>query len=249
MSGFAPDPKSIRKFPVVEAFGPTIQGEGIDAGETSYFIRFGGCDFQCSWCDSLHAVLPEHVRQAERLTIIDIVDRLLALPNPPTPGAVIVLSGGNPALHELAPLVCIAHERGWRVSIETQGTRWKDWIATVDTVMVSPKPPSSGMVQTVESVTSFMEHLAAHPNVGIKVVVGDDDDYEFAVKMHEAFPRLPFFVSVLNAAGSDADAFDLLDVLGRYRSLCERVSTDARMNGVKVFPQMHTLAWGAEVGR
>ena len=56
-------------FPVVEIFGPTVQGEGPDAGVPAYFVRFGGCDFRCSWCDSMHAVDPAEVRaNAERLT-------------------------------------------------------------------------------------------------------------------------------------------------------------------------------------
>ena len=41
---------------VVEIFGPTIQGEGALIGEPTVFVRTGGCDYRCSWCDSLHAV-------------------------------------------------------------------------------------------------------------------------------------------------------------------------------------------------
>src|SRR3954470_4973626 len=83
-------------FPVVEVFGPTVQGEGPDAGIPAYFVRFGGCDWRCTWCDSMHAVDPAEVRaHAERLTATEIVDRLRALP--PGPG-LTVLSGGNPAL-------------------------------------------------------------------------------------------------------------------------------------------------------
>lgn len=238
-----------RSVPVVEVFGPTIQGEGLDAGETSYFVRFGGCDFKCVWCDSLHAVDPALVRQAERLTMQQVFDRLMALPVPPTPGAVIVLSGGNPALHDLEALVLDCQSEGWRVAVETQGTRWRDWLGTVDTLMVSPKPPSSGMAHTSAMLGKFMANVHGWHNAGVKIVVGDDSDYEWAATVREAYPDIPFFLSVLNAAGSDAEAFDLLDVLARYRALCEKVAIDQRMNGVKVFPQMHTLAWGAEVGR
>lgn len=52
-----------KKFPVVELFGPTIQGEGAVAGQFSHFVRFGGCPRRCSWCDSMHAVLPEEVQK------------------------------------------------------------------------------------------------------------------------------------------------------------------------------------------
>ena len=51
---------------VSEIFGPTIQGEGALIGEPTVFVRTGGCDYRCSWCDSLHAVDSEfrHTWQA-----------------------------------------------------------------------------------------------------------------------------------------------------------------------------------------
>ena len=53
---------------VVETFGPTIQGEGPYAGRVCHFVRFGGCDYRCTWCDSMHAVDPGLVRIADDLT-------------------------------------------------------------------------------------------------------------------------------------------------------------------------------------
>ena len=41
---------------IAEIFGPTIQGEGALIGEPTVFVRTGGCDYRCTWCDSLHAV-------------------------------------------------------------------------------------------------------------------------------------------------------------------------------------------------
>src|SRR4051794_20292397 len=77
--------------PVVEIFGPTVQGEGPDAGVPAYFVRFGGCDWRCTWCDSMHAVEPAQVRQnAERLTVAEITDRVRVLPEGPR---LVVLSG------------------------------------------------------------------------------------------------------------------------------------------------------------
>ncbi len=43
-----------KKIPLAEIFGPTLQGEGNRVGEKVYFIRFSGCDFRCSWCDSIY---------------------------------------------------------------------------------------------------------------------------------------------------------------------------------------------------
>ena len=45
---------------ISEIFGPTIQGEGPLIGRPSIFVRTGGCDYRCNWCDTLYAVLPEY---------------------------------------------------------------------------------------------------------------------------------------------------------------------------------------------
>ena len=47
---------------ISEIFGPTIQGEGPLMGRPTVFVRTGGCDYRCRWCDTLYAVLPEFRR-------------------------------------------------------------------------------------------------------------------------------------------------------------------------------------------
>src|SRR3954454_21929203 len=114
------------RFPVIELFGPTVQGEGPDQGRPAYFVRFGGCDFRCAWCDSMHAVEPALVRAgATAMSAPEIADRLGTLDAGP---GLVVLSGGNPALLELGPLVDMLHEAGYEVAVETQGSRWREWL-------------------------------------------------------------------------------------------------------------------------
>src|ERR1700722_5251891 len=151
---------SAMTLPVVELFGPTIQGEGPDAGVPAYFVRFGGCDYRCTWGYPMPAVEPSQVRMnAERLTVNDITDRLHALAPGPD---LVVLSGGNPALLELGSLVRALQGDGKRVAVETQGSRWRDWLATVDRLVVSPKPPSSGMAgaSQMDELRVFMGEVA-----------------------------------------------------------------------------------------
>lgn len=52
-----------KRLAVLEIFGPTLQGEGAVIGAPTMFIRFGGCDYRCEQCDSLHAVLPELIKE------------------------------------------------------------------------------------------------------------------------------------------------------------------------------------------
>lgn len=233
-----------KTFPVVETFGPTIQGEGRDAGRPCVFVRFGGCDYQCSWCDSLHAVLPAEVRKAKRLTAAQIIVEIVRLTMPPM---TVVLSGGNPLLHELQGLVRGLQTRGYRVTVETQGSTFKPWVTECDLVMVSPKPPSSHMIVDYAKLDKFM-HECQPEFTALKVVVGSDEDYCFARNIHQRYLLHDFHVSVLNPAGSNEALFNVVDILSRYKGLCERVASDPTMHDVKVFPQLHTLAWGAVQG-
>src|SRR3954451_23575028 len=102
-----------RAHPVIEIFGPTVQGEGAEAGIPTHFVRLGGCDYRCSWCDTMYAVDPASVREnARRLTADEILDRLATLEGRPE---WVTISGGNPALHRLDGLVFRLHQQDYKV--------------------------------------------------------------------------------------------------------------------------------------
>ncbi|WJH36956.1 7-carboxy-7-deazaguanine synthase QueE [Paenibacillus sp. CC-CFT747] len=132
------------RFPVLEIFGPTIQGEGMVIGRKTMFIRTAGCDYSCSWCDSAFTwdgSGKEDIRWMTPEEILEELDRLGA-------GTFdhVTLSGGNPALlGGLGKLIDALHGRGWSVALETQGSRWQDWFTGIDDLTLSPKPLSSGM--------------------------------------------------------------------------------------------------------
>jgi len=257
---------------VTELFGPTVQGEGRFAGVPSYFVRFAGCDLRCSWCDSPHSVLPELFKDtAESLTAEQISDRISLLPAGPE---WVVLTGGNPALWNMSELIHRLHSANLKVMVETQGTVWKDWFYSVDDLCLSPKPPSSGNTVTVEMFKEFLSkrwtqneshYLTFFQRAYLKVVVFDDTDYEYAVEMHQKFPKFDFYLSggtfspylqtVSNphpadhAPASEDLAVTRKNVSNRYRYIAEKVAGDPRMRDVKVLPQLHVLAWGNERGR
>ena len=64
------------KIPVLEIFGPTIQGEGRVIGRKTMFVRTAGCDYRCSWCDSAFTWDGSAKDDIELLTAQDIYDRL-----------------------------------------------------------------------------------------------------------------------------------------------------------------------------
>jgi 7-carboxy-7-deazaguanine synthase len=234
-----------RTHPVVEIFGPTIQGEGAEAGVPTHFIRLGGCDYRCSWCDTMYAVDPQTVREtARRLTAPEIVETVQALPDGPE---WVSISGGNPALHLLDAVVDGLHEAGYKVAVETQGSRWLPWLNTVDRLTVSPKPPSSGMATPEHEAefATFMER-AAHHRIALKIVCFDETDLEWAKTRLQRYPHIPAFLS----AGTPIPAPEDIraGLAASYRWLCERVAGDPELRHVRVLPQLHVIAWGDAVG-
>jgi len=246
--------ESAQTYPVAEIFGPTIQGEGALAGKVTHFVRFGGCDYKCLWCDSAHAVLPESVKGLNRLTQREIALQLFELPGTPD---WITLSGGNPAMHKgLEDLIEHLHLASYKVAVETQGTKFPEWLHKVDHITCSPKPPSSGMVN-FDDVDRFLE-TAPLTKTSLKVVVFDDLDYEYAVTVHQEHPEFPFYLSVGTLMGGlfgnfrNGEIDRDIGILERYKWLVEKVledSDDGPMGNVSVFPQLHVLLWGHVRGR
>jgi len=145
------------KLPLVEAFY-SIQGEGYHTGKAAYFIRIGGCDTGCHWCDSkvtwdprVHPLVP--VEQ-----IVSDVEK--------TPARSIVVTGGEPSLYQLDPLCSLLKEKGLTTYLETAGTgtltgQW-DWIC------LSPKkqdPPEDIYYSRADE---------------LKVIIFEQKDFEWA---------------------------------------------------------------------
>lgn len=254
---------SSKKFRIAEIFGPTIQGEGNRIGTPSIFIRFGGCDYRCPPCDSPHAVLEHLVARLPQMTedeIVAEVEHLCRFTEP----LWIVYSGGNPALLDLKDLTSMLHECGHKVMVETQGSIYKDWLAYVDEVTISPKGPGmaqgSGTVTAINVIRRFLDrHLQlTGMTMSLKIVCFSQDDIFYAEDVHESFPGIPLFLSVgnhdpgptvgNNAQGEPGPA-DIPKLLDRLRWLSEVVANSKVLYDARVLPQMHVLAWGNERGR
>lgn len=231
---------------VIEAFGPTIQGEGPLAGRVTHFLRLGGCDYRCSWCDSMYAVEPAEVRAAVDLTELEVAECLDQL----TPAPMLVISGGNPALWELGALLGVLRDRYATIAVETQGSVWRPWLLDADSLVVSPKPPSSGMATGPHMATfwHFMTHAEWHRHVALKIVIFTETDLLWATRVARLYPSLPLYLSV----GTDVDDHEHADVLvgvgERFAWLCEQVGHTPELHRAVVLPQLHVIAWGHKVG-
>lgn len=174
-----------KKLPVIEQFGPTIQGEGPLAGRKTMFLRLGGCDYRCGKCDSLHAVLPKAVKaNATRKTAEEIVSEMV--PRMRETGTVwVTLSGGNPCLWDLSELVERFTNEGCLVAVETQGTLAPPWLTKCHMVVVSPKTFGMGEKFEADKLRHFLTMLKGHTTVALKMVVFSAIDIEQALAVGE----------------------------------------------------------------
>ena len=143
--------------PMMEEFY-SLQGEGFNTGMASYFIRIGGCDIGCSWCDSKRSW------SAERHPLVgvdSIISRVVECPSD-----CLLVTGGEPSLYDLAYLTSSAHRNKIKLFLETSGTYkltgiW-DWIC------LSPKRQSPPLEEY---------YTKSHE---LKVIISEKGDFKWA---------------------------------------------------------------------
>ena len=126
---------STNSLPVMEAFY-TIQGEGYHQGRAAYFIRLGGCDVGCVWCDVKESWDASKHPMRSVAAIVDEAKK--------NPGRLAVITGGEPLLHQLDELTDQLHQAGFETNIETSGSsplsgHW-DWICLSPKKFKAPVP-------------------------------------------------------------------------------------------------------------
>ncbi|KAA9357720.1 7-carboxy-7-deazaguanine synthase QueE [Larkinella humicola] len=114
----------------------TLQGEGAHTGKAAYFIRLGGCDVGCHWCDVKESW---DVNAHPQYTIDELVTGALQ-----HPGRMAVITGGEPLMHDLSGLTLALQNAGFQTNIETSGVypvtgRW-DWICFSPKKFKEPNP-------------------------------------------------------------------------------------------------------------
>jgi len=143
--------------PVMEAFY-TIQGEGFHQGKAAYFIRLGGCDVGCVWCDVKESWNEDaHPKK----TVQEIVSAACSYP-----GRLAVVTGGEPLMHDCTELTNKLSQAGFTTNIETSGAyplsgEW-DWIC------LSPKKFKAPLPEILPLANE------------LKVVIYNKSDFEWA---------------------------------------------------------------------
>jgi len=145
--------------PVMEHFY-TLQGEGYHQGKAAYFIRLGGCDVGCVWCDVKESW------DAEKHPLLKIGDLILNISK--TPSQIVVVTGGEPLMHNLDELTSALQSAGFKTNIETSGAHplSGDW----DWICLSPKKFKAPLPDIIP---------LAHE---LKIVVFNKSDFDWAEK-------------------------------------------------------------------
>lgn len=146
-----------RMLPLVEDFY-TIQGEGYHTGKPAYFIRLGGCDVGCSWCDAKLTWNPKHFPPVE---VDEIVARAASFP-----ARAIVITGGEPLMYPLDYLTGELKRLGLEIFLETSGSH--PFSGEFDWVCLSPKRKQPPLEEAFGR---------AHE---LKVIVESEEDFAWA---------------------------------------------------------------------
>lgn len=145
--------------PVMEHFY-TLQGEGLHQGKAAYFIRLGGCDVGCVWCDVKDSW------DAGKHPLRKVEDLVAEVKK--TPVEIVVITGGEPLMHDLTCLTEQLHNAGLRTHMETSGS--SPLSGTWDWITLSPKKFKAPLPEVVP-----------HANE-LKVVVFNKSDFDWAEK-------------------------------------------------------------------
>ena len=233
---------------IAEIFGPTIQGEGAVIGQPTVFVRAGGCDYRCSWCDSLHAVDSAYRHTWAKMSAQDVMAKIENLSGgvPLT----VSLSGGNPAIQDFAELIALGRAKGYAFACETQGSVARPWFARLAPLILSPKPPSSG--EEVDwAVFDDCVKAAGDAETVLKIVVFDDADYVWAKEVAARYPDLRLYLQPGNHTPPPPDQedaeIDMDGIMTRYEWLIEKTLGD-KWYAPKILPQLHVLLWGNKRG-
>lgn len=225
---------------VSEVFGPTVQGEGPAVGRAASFLRLGGCNLSCSWCDTAYTWDASRHDLSRELTVRrtdDVAGELLAIGAP-----LVVVTGGEPLLQAAAllPLVRSLKASGADVHVETNGTVFaEDLVGPVDMFVVSPKTSNSGTAERARHRHEVLASFAATPGAVFKFVVTEAADLEEVDVIVASLGLAPSRVWVM-PEGTTAD---------RIVDASQWLAPLAAQRGWTLGTRLHVLLWGDTRGR
>jgi len=134
----------------------TLQGEGYHQGSAAYFLRLGGCDVGCVWCDVKESWPAE---AHPKVAVTEMADRARQSGAP-----LAVVTGGEPTMYDLQELTDALHQRGLRIHLETSGVNpitgsW-DWVCLSPKKFKKPDPTSYEKADELKVIVYHASDLA-----------------------------------------------------------------------------------------
>lgn len=230
---------------VNEIFGPTFQGEGPSAGRLCAFLRLGGCNLACRWCDTPYtwdwtgAADGGHAyRPADELHPMGedaVLERLLAYPVD-----LVVVSGGEPLSQQrrLLGVVRALRAAGREIEIETNGTvtPLPELIETGVRFNVSPKLSHSGDPERRRIVPDALEAFAGTPNAVYKFVCRERADLDEVAEITARFGLRPVWIMPIGSTP------------GQLVRGLEELADEVVGRGWNMTGRLHLLTWGDRRG-
>lgn len=199
----------------------SLQGEGIQIGIPTVFIRTTGCNLRCTWCDTQYAFFNGKEMSIEQL--IQAVERY--------PTKHVCITGGEPLIQkETTTIINKLLDKGYKVCIETNGSVSIKELGCTEDLLTSLdiKCPSSGMHEKMDF--SNIELLGSSDQ--LKFVIADENDYEYAKGV------IGKYSPICNIIFTPVDGTNI-------KPLAEKVLKDGLE--VRVLPQLHKIIWGSEM--
>jgi len=200
----------------------SIQGEGVEIGLPTVFVRLFACDLRCTWCDSMYAVEGTDFKDMSIEEVTAEIERFNCKR--------VCFTGGEPLIQqkELEILAKDLVHDGYEIILETSGHKEPPPVFWTDSCLISMdcKCPGSGMEKRMDF--ELMEKL--RPNDQLKFVIQDEADYEYAKGILKKY-KIKANIIFQPVYGSS------------LKWLTGRVLED-RLERVRVLPQLHKIIWG-----
>lgn len=144
----------------------SIEGEGQWQGFPTIFIRLSGCNLKCKWCDTSY-------ENFEKMGLNQILKKIITFPCKR-----IKITGGEPLLQDIEPLIKLLKQEGYIIALETNGTLFDDDIfEMVDLICMDIKSPSSHEISKFEVVSHTLNRFK--DKAEFKIVISDTPDLVF----------------------------------------------------------------------
>lgn len=200
----------------------SLNGEGLEMGKPTIFVRLSGCNLDCSWCDTKYA---DHNATEKNIDeILEEIEKCNSDINS------VLITGGEPLTQDIEPLVDALHRKQYDVGIETNGSVYKDVLLKTDFISVDIKTPSSNNETNDLVVFMKIANAIKKRNGQMKAVIADRRDYDFLKKfIQENSFNVPLIIQPCWGKLS-------------YKELCEMyLNNPINHNNVRVLLQIHKL--------